>query len=305
MLVVSATLLGVCANAPPSIRLATTTSVDNSGLLEVLLPAFTKQTGIRVDAVAVGSGKALQLARRGDADMTLTHDPQIEEVFLSEQRASLYRKIMYNDFLIVGPESDPADAAQAASATDAMRRIAVSTAAFASRGDKSGTDDREKTLWKRAGASPQRPRLIETGQAMSPTLRVASEKRAYCLTHSRDVRTAGRQAGIASALRGGPELPNTYAVMVVRRVGSSAEAMAMQLAGWLADGEGRDALRLEAPLGACPPAPGGVPVAAEVARALSAPLDVAFGAKIGRALPARACGRCRGRRRGARDRPQR
>ena len=240
MLVMSATLLGACAKAPPSIRLATTTSVDNSGLLDVLLPAFTKQTGIRVDAVAVGSGKALQLARRGDADMTLTHDPQIEEVFLSEQRASLYRKIMYNDFLIVGAESDPAGAAQAASATDALRRIAVSTAAFASRGDSSGTDDREKLLWKRAGATPPRPRLIETGQAMSPTLRVASEKRAYCLTDRATYAQLEDKLALRPLYVGGPELLNTYAVMVVRRVGSSAEAMAMQLAGWLADGEGRE-----------------------------------------------------------------
>jgi hypothetical protein len=173
-----------------------------------------------VDAVAVGSGKALQLARRGDADMTLTHDPEIEEVFLSEQRASLYRKIMYNDFLIVGPESDPAGTAQAASASGAMRRIAVSTAAFASRGDSSGTDDREKLLWKRAGASPPGPRLLETGQAMSPTLRVASEKRAYCLTDRATFAQLEDRLALHPLYQGGPELLNTYAVMVVRHAGA-------------------------------------------------------------------------------------
>jgi len=241
LLLLSAVLLPAgCRRDGGAIRLATTTSVDSSGLLEALLPAFQQETGIGVDVLAVGSGKALQLARRGDADVTLTHDPGLEKSFLADHGARSYRKIMFNDFLIVGPAGDPARIGEATSAVEAMRRIAASGQVFASRGDVSGTDGREKQLWTLAGARPQPDRLLETGQGMAPTLRVASERTAYCLTDRATFSQLGDRLVLDALFSGGPELLNTYAVTVVGQANAERERAAERLAGWLADGAGRD-----------------------------------------------------------------
>ena len=233
---------GACRTESRPLRLATTTSVDNSGLLDVLLPAFTKQTGIRVEAVSVGSGKALQLARRGDADMTLTHDPNLERVFLAERRAVVYRKIMFDDFMIVGPPADPAAVAGAPSAVEAMRRIAVSGAPFASRGDDSGTEAREKLLWAQAGASPTKGRRLEAGQAMAPTLSLASESAAYCLTDRPTFTQLEDKLALRIMFQGGPDLLNSYAIMVVRGTAGSVQAHAEQFVAWLTGDSGRQCI---------------------------------------------------------------
>jgi tungstate transport system substrate-binding protein len=177
----TAAVAGCAAHSEP-LRLATTTSVENSGLLQEILPAFQEATGIEVQVLPVGSGRALQLLRRGDADVALTHDPVAEATFLSEMPSATYRKTMFNDFVVVGPTPDDAAVRRASSATDAMHRVATSDALFVSRGDESGTHTRENQLWQKSGAKPPANRVLETGQGMAATLRVASERRAYTLT---------------------------------------------------------------------------------------------------------------------------
>lgn len=143
----SAAIATGCEGHHPQLRLATTTSVDNSGLLAAVLPSFRQETGIDVQVLAVGRGRALQLLRRRDVNVALTHDRVAESVPLKETPSAAYRKIMFNDFLLVGPPPDEAAVHQAATAADAMRRIVMSTAAFVSRGDESGTYTREQQLW--------------------------------------------------------------------------------------------------------------------------------------------------------------
>jgi len=174
----------MCAGqpTPPTIRLATTTSVENSGLLAAILPAFERSAHTNIEVLPVGSGQALNLLKRGDVAAGLTHDPTAEASALTSGIITDYRKIMFNDFIIVGPGNDPAEIAHAIDAVDAMRRIAASSALFASRGDASGTYTREQELWALSTQRPSDGRRLETGQGMSATLRIASEKGAYTLT---------------------------------------------------------------------------------------------------------------------------
>ena len=192
-----------CQPTPRMVRIATTTSVDNSGLLAAILPAFERRARIKVEVLAVGSGQAFGLLERGDVVAGLTHDPGAEAAALAAGLITSYRKIMFNDFIIVGPPEDPAGIAQASNAVDAMRRIATHGVAFASRGDRSGTHSREQELWALAKQRPVRGLLIETGQGMSATLRVASEKRAYTLDRSGHVRAGPVRAAVGLIVRRG------------------------------------------------------------------------------------------------------
>jgi tungstate transport system substrate-binding protein len=218
--------------------LATTTSVDNSGLLAELLPPFRQETGIDLQVLAVGSGRALQLLRRGDVDVALTHDPLAEAAFLKDAPSAAYRKVMFNDFMVVGPAEDEALVRQAASAADAMRRIASVGVAFMSRGDESGTHARERELWQKAGAKPPADQLLETGQGMAATLRVASERRAYTLTDRATFAQLAQTLSLEPLFEHDPDLMNTYAVMTTG--GGARSTNAMQFITWLSDGAGRD-----------------------------------------------------------------
>lgn len=164
------------------IKLATTTSVDNSGLLTVLLPPFEELFNVKVDVIAVGTGKALKLAENGDVDVVLVHAREAEDEFINKGFGVNRRDVMYNDFVIVGPQSDPAKIRGIKNVVDAMKLIAMKKAIFVSRGEESGTHVKEKALWEMAGIKPGGRWYIETGQGMEMTLRVADEKRAYCLT---------------------------------------------------------------------------------------------------------------------------
>lgn len=234
-----AAFLAACGPPPPVLHLATTTSVDNSGLLASILPAFKAATGTEVQAIAVGSGRALDILTRGDADVALTHDPDAERGILDAGVAVEYRKLMYNDFLIAGPVTDPAGLRQAADALDAMRRIADSGSAFASRADSSGTHARERQLWRLAGRAPLPAVLIETGQGQAATLRIASERAAYVLTDRATFRQLAATLRLAELASGDPRLVNTYAVMY--RAGLPADRLerARRLVAWLTDGGGR------------------------------------------------------------------
>ncbi|MBR2512969.1 MAG: substrate-binding domain-containing protein [Halomonas sp.] len=164
------------------ITLASTTSTENSGLFSAIIPVFTEQTGIEVRVVAVGTGQAFEIARRGDADTLLVHDTAGEEQFIAAGYASERLDVMYNDFVIVGPNDDPAGITASERVADALARIAENTSPFASRGDDSGTNRTEQRLWEDAGVAPQGKWYRELGSGMGPTLNTAAGMNAYTFT---------------------------------------------------------------------------------------------------------------------------
>lgn len=177
--------------ALPDIILATTTSTQDTGLLDVLIPVFQRATGYRVKTIAVGSGQALELGRRGEADALLVHAPEEERRFMEEGRGLARLLVMYNDFVIVGPPDDPAHLRGAASTVEALARIAGAQAVWVSRGDQSGTHLLERRLWEQAGVVPQGPPwYIESGTGMLASLLIADQKR---LRTGRPRHLAGRQ----------------------------------------------------------------------------------------------------------------
>lgn len=206
------------AGAADKITCASTTSTQNSGLFEVLLPAFKKATGIDVAVVAVGTGQALEIGRRGDADVLFVHDPEKEEKFVAEGYGLARRPVMYNDFIIVGPAADPAKIKGMKDATAAFKKLAASGFQFVSRGDNSGTNSKELNLWKKAGVDPKgKPDYLEAGQGMENTLRMASEKQFYTLT-DRGTWLAVKdkdKLGLEIMVEGDPVLFNQYGVIVV------------------------------------------------------------------------------------------
>jgi tungstate transport system substrate-binding protein len=205
-----------CSGRPaPTLTLATTTSTQDSGLLDVLVPRFREQSGIEVKVVAVGTGQALELGRRGDADVLLVHDPAAEQRFVAAGFGVGRRQVMYNDFVIVGPSADPAGVKGQASAAEAFRRIAAREAPFVSRGDESGTHVKEKAVWRQAGVEPKGAWYVRAGAGMGQVLRMASEKRAYTLS---DRGTFLAQRGgleLAVLSEGDPLLVNQYSVIRV------------------------------------------------------------------------------------------
>ena len=194
--------------------LATTTSISNSGLLDELLAAFERQHGVHVRSHLVGSGLALRMLEKAEADAVISHAPAAETSALRSHPTWRYQKIMFNDFVLAGPADDPADVRRARDVREAMQRIAISGVRFLSRGDESGTHEREEALWQAVGARPASGRLIVAGAGMGATLRVASETASYTLTDR------ASYAQLASALRlsilheRDPELVNTYAVII-------------------------------------------------------------------------------------------
>jgi tungstate transport system substrate-binding protein len=233
---------GACARAvePRHFVLATTTSVGNAGLLDELLPAFERATGIEARVHLAGSGRALAMLERGEADVAISHAPDAEAAVLGRHPAWSYRKIMFNDFVIAGPSSDPAGVGGAASAAEAMRRIAGSPAVFVSRADRSGTHERERLLWRLAGASPPRDRLRESGAGMAATLRMADAQSAYTLSDRATHAQLADRLTLPVLFDGDPVLINTYAVITARAgPDDAAGADGRRFADWVADGEGR------------------------------------------------------------------
>lgn len=228
-----------CRPPEPPLVLATTTSVANSGLLDRLLPAFERDRGLVVRAHLVGSGLALRMLAQGDADVAITHAPATEAAYLRDHPDWRARPIMFNDFVLVGPPADPAAAGGAAIA-EAMRRIALADARFISRGDHSGTHERENQLWEIARARPPVPRLVPAGAGMGSTLRVASETGAYTLTDRATYLQNAAGLDLTILVEGGPLLVNTYSAVLPssgRRVSDAAEFLA-----WLSRGRGRQVI---------------------------------------------------------------
>lgn len=198
-----------------SLILATTTSTQDSGLLDVLVPRFTKESGIEVKVIAIGTGAALRMASKGDADAVLVHAPSAERPYVEAGDLVEGRGVMHNDFVIVGPSTDPAGIRSLRSINEVMRALAA-RGAFISRGDDSGTHSQEVALWAAAGVDPRSiARREETGQGMGATLNVADQKRAYTLTDRGTYLSLRRRLDLAVLLQGDASLRNVYHVYAV------------------------------------------------------------------------------------------
>ena len=213
--------LGLASSPAPSLAqssvviLSTTTSTQDSGLLDVLVPMFEKKSGLTVKTISVGTGQALALAARGEADVTLAHAPSVEKKYVEEGKMSNRRLVMYNDFVIIGPADDPAKIRGLPKAVDALERIAESRSRFVSRGDKSGTHVLEQGLWKQAGIEPKGAWYIESGQGMGQTLGIANDRRAYTLTDRGTYLAFQRRVDLPILVEKDRPLLNIYSVMEV------------------------------------------------------------------------------------------
>ncbi|HSE94572.1 MAG TPA: substrate-binding domain-containing protein [Methylomirabilota bacterium] len=206
------------APTPPTSKVvivSTTTSTQDSGLLDVLVPMFEKQTGYSVKTISVGTGQALALAARGEADVTLAHAPALEKKYVDEGKMQNRRLVMYNDFVIIGPAEDPAKIRGLAKATDALKRIAQTESRFVSRGDKSGTHTLELALWKQAGLEPKGGWYIESGQGMGQTLGIANERGAYTVTDRATLLAFQQRVKLPILVEKDRPLLNIYSVMEV------------------------------------------------------------------------------------------
>jgi tungstate transport system substrate-binding protein len=223
--------------APQRLRLATTTSTENSGLLAWLLGPFQAETGIQVQVIAVGTGQALALGERGDADLVLVHDRAREDRFVADGHATGRRDVMWNDFVLLGPPDDPAGTRTAGTITEALQRIDAAGATWVSRGDGSGTHAREQELRAAAGLPAGTPSatFLETGQGMGPSLTVADEKRAYLLADRGTWLAFRSRLDLAVLAEGDPTLRNPYGVLLLdpRRHPGLAHDAARRLADWL------------------------------------------------------------------------
>jgi len=228
------------AAAERPLMLATTTSVDATGLLDVLADAFKKEAGIGLKWIAVGTGAALKQARDGNADVVIVHARKLEDEFLRDGFGVNRRVIARNYFMIVGPAGDPAHAAGAASAARALERIKAAGAVFVSRGDKSGTHTRELDLWAAAGGKPEK-NYLETGQGMAQTLQVAAERRGYTLTDTSTFYGLPGLAVLVPVFENSPELENIYAAIAVNpaRVPSARYDEAMAFIAFLTSPRGQ------------------------------------------------------------------
>jgi tungstate transport system substrate-binding protein len=211
----AAGLAGSASGQSRTLILSTTTSTQDSGLLDALVPMFERQTGYTVKTVSVGTGQALALAARGEADVALVHAPDVEKKFVADGKLLNRHLVMYNDFVVVGPEADPARILGEKNAAAALKRIAEAGARFVSRGDKSGTHVLETNLWKRAGVTPAAPWYIESGQGMGATLGIADDRKAYTITDRATLLAFSKRVALKIMVEGDRPLLNLYSVMEV------------------------------------------------------------------------------------------
>jgi len=229
------------------ITVASTTSTEQSGLFGYLLPRFAEASGIQVKVVAVGTGQALDIGRRGDADVVFVHDKPAEEKFLGEGFATKRYDVMYNDFIIVGPKADPAHIAGGKDVADALRKIATAKAPFISRGDRSGTHEAELRLWKIAGidvAATKGDWYREIGQGMGPALNMASSANAYLLSDRGTWLSFKNKGDLAILTEGDKRLFNQYGVMLVNPARHPAVKAAdgQAFINWLISSKGQETI---------------------------------------------------------------
>ncbi len=245
-LMATATLFfGIACSGTDSLILATTTSTQDSGLLDVVIPEFEEASGYRVKTIAVGSGQALRLGEEGEADVLLVHSPEAEAAFMDAGYGVERDSVMHNDFVLVGPAADPADIAGISSAADALSLIAQSASLFLSRGDQSGTHARELTIWLEAGVAPTGSWYQETGQGIGQTLLVANEKRGYTLTDRGTYLAQRDNLDLDILTEGDPGLFNAYHVILVDPARSSRinEAGARAFAAFITSAPVQETIR--------------------------------------------------------------
>ena len=229
------------------ITVASTTSTEQSGLFGYLLPIFEKKTGIQVRVVALGTGQALDLARRGDADVVFVHAKSAEEKFLAEGQGIRRFPVMYNDFVLIGPKSDPAKVAGSKDILAALRTIQAAQAPFVSRGDRSGTHIAELSLWKQAGIDLEKskgPWYRDTGQGMGPALNTAASMNAYLLADRGTWLAFKNRGELGIVVEGDKRLFNQYGVMLVNpaKHPSVKKEMGQTFIDWLVSPEGQSAI---------------------------------------------------------------
>ncbi len=240
-------VISTMAFAETRIKCASTTSTQNSGLFDYLLPIFEKKTGITVDVVAVGTGAAIEIGKRGDADVVFVHAKEQELKAVEEGFFVNRRDVMYNDFVVIGPAGDPAKVKAFKNAADAFKAIAASGTPFVSRGDKSGTHTKELSLWKKAGIEPVGQKwYLEAGQGMEKTQRITNEKQAYTLTDRGTwLSTKDKdKLDLVMLLEGDPALFNQYGVMIPNPEKQKHVKFkeATEFANWLVSKEGQAAI---------------------------------------------------------------
>jgi len=227
------------------LTLATTTSVQDSGLLDALLPPFEDENRCKVKVIAVGSGQAIRLAKDGNVDVILVHDPVREETFVKEGYGVRRYNVMYNHFVIVGPEEDPAHIRGVREGTKALKKIVKSKCAFISRGDDSGTQRKERELWSMAGIEPSGGWYVETGTGMVGTLRIANERRAYTLTDRGTYLAHRKELDLTVLLEGDEKLYNVYSVIPLskEKYPHVEYQLAMKLVEYITGVEGQDIIK--------------------------------------------------------------
>ncbi len=203
------------SHAAERLKMSTTTSTENSGLLSELLPPFEKECGCKVDVIAVGTGKALKLGEAGDVDVVFVHARKLEDKFVENGYGVNRRDVMYNDFVLLGPPDDPAGAGKESSVAAAFRAVSSKQAPFISRGDESGTHQREKAIWESAGIVPKGAWYVEAGQGMGEVLTMANEKRGYTLSDRGTYIAFRKKSDLVVVREGDKNLWNPYGIIAV------------------------------------------------------------------------------------------
>ncbi|MGH8686532.1 MAG: substrate-binding domain-containing protein [Burkholderiales bacterium] len=234
------------------LRMATTTSTDNSGLLQYLLPIYEAKCGCKVHYTAVGTGAAIKLGENGDVDMIMVHARAAEDKFVAEGYGVNRRDLMYNDFVIVGPHADPAGIRGMKDPLAALKQVKDKGAIFVSRGDDSGTNKKELGFWKKLGVDPKGPNYLAIGQGMGQTLTVTAEKRGYTMTDRATYATYKDKTGLEIMVEGAKALLNPYGVIAVnpKKYPGVDYAGSMHFIEWLTSDEGQKAIAEFKPKGA-------------------------------------------------------
>ncbi|NEX61214.1 substrate-binding domain-containing protein [Noviherbaspirillum galbum] len=244
LILLAASQLPSPAQAEQIIRMSTTYTTADSGLLAYLLPMFEKRTGAEVKVVITGTGKALELAKHGEVDVSLTHARPAEDKLVAEGYGVKRHDVMYNDFILVGPANDPAGIKGGKDVIAAMKKIIAGKARFVSRGDNSGTDLIEKAYWKQIGDRPQAPAYISAGAGMGEALTMAADKEAYALTDRATFAAYKAKTGLVVAVEGDPKMFNPYGIIAVNPAkypGVNYKG-ATQLIDWITSDEGQRAI---------------------------------------------------------------
>ena len=241
LFVILLVLAALPARAQERLRMSTTTSTENSGLLAVLLPPFEKKFGCKVDVVAVGTGKALKLGEAGDVDVVFVHARSLEDKFVANGFGVNRRDVMYNDFVVVGPPDDPAGAGKTQSAPEAFRAISSKGSPFISRGDESGTHQKEKEIWASAGIVPKGAWYVEAGQGMGEVLTMAAQKRGYTLSDRGTYVAFRKKTDLVVVRQGDTTLWNPYGIIAVnpKKHAHAKYDLAMKLVEFVTGPEGR------------------------------------------------------------------